>query len=288
MDTKEEETIQKSSFVEKFRSWTNKGQIIEEEDFADDNDKEDKKNTKAPEPKKTFAERLGFKKKVEIEEPAATELGSEDVFSRKKKKNKEVNKGKNNKTDNAANNTMDDIVRIKVWVRSTRDGQFKPGKFCECLVDYFAADQRNIYSAQTISFGNVNSLDVPKLDGNLNGTLSSLQLDRDSISPTSPAPSVIFSASGYNTPNLRVPGTANSFRSMRNETISVAVECILQDNRVLIQPAPTDETIQRTHAKMKKNSNRPGAGVSFICVMEVRPYLGNLYSKSSGSNRIIN
>ncbi|XP_018019850.1 uncharacterized protein LOC108676300 [Hyalella azteca] len=234
-----------------------------------------------PAQKKGFAERFSFFKKQtkEVEIPP---MDSEDVFSNiKKPTRKEDTNTKKGKKSKAEDNAPDvnDMVRIKVWLRRNKNDSFRPAKFCDCLVDYFAsADQRNIYSAPSIIFTS-NQLQIPQARGNH----SSQDLSETSSLHSS---SEYLAASGLSTPfgccsvghspmrlNSR-PVSMNSCckHAPKTEAISVSVECILQDNRVLMQPAAEGEIVQRHRAKIKAPRRRAGSSVSCVAVLEHPPF----------------
>ena len=277
-------------FLEKFKFWRS----------ADSNN-EDVKN--ANNQKKTLAQKIGFKKVEEPEPEPQLEQVSEDMFMSRFRKNKkdETNKKSDKNKKSVGKVQAEDFVRIQVWVRRNRNESFQPAKFCDCLVDYFAAaDQRNVYSAPSIRFNTASTLQLNstssgslQLNTNtsssipqLNSTESSLQIPGTENEPTISSAFGTHDEEGSKTPmgsylgccgSSRLssagqgpPSTAGTMVGPNSEAISVSVECLLQDNRVLIQPAPFDERPDRGHSKMRKSRRRPGAMISYISVLEVR------------------
>lgn len=271
------------SFTERF--WPNRGKETPVKELQSPTASNSRQpNGKSPEGGQAAKKGGGFwfTKKAPEPEPEPIEIDSEDIFSgpRVKKLAKEElpakKKKKGRKSKHHVEETKpaeDDFVRVKVWVRRNRNEPFRPGKFCDCLVDYFAgSDQRNIYSAPSVQFEGTNSLQVPKLSGRRSSKdhsdTGSIKSSSDYFSSGSSSPFLGCCGSARSSallsPNLSARGQASD----KLEAISVTVECILQDNRVLMQPAPPEEPVERHHSKIRQSRRRPGSAVSYIAVLE--------------------
>ena len=206
---------------------TNSGVLKNGKETNDSTDKS-AHDIKPPAKKSLFS---FFAKPTEPSKPVAVPL-SEDVFSdqRARKKDADENyknkKGKKSKSDGNENKPVDNLIRIKVWVRRNRNEVFRPAKFCDCLVEYFAsANERNIYSAPSARFTTQAQLQLPQFHGR-----NTLDVDDDRALSVCSGYSNHFSVSG----NSGYTSARNSANSMHRsgpskaEAISVSIECILQ------------------------------------------------------------
>ncbi|KAF2362761.1 NUDIX hydrolase domain [Trinorchestia longiramus] len=259
----------------------NSSELSQSQDVpAEETDENHQEVANEPEQKKGFFDRFSIFKKDSPAEAEITPMESEDVFSPPRKKDKQVEKdwkGKTLKLDNSP--SVDEMVRIKVWLRRNRNEPFRPAKFCDCLVDYFAsADQRNIYSAPLQFTSKAGStLNIPQAGGSLKDPS-----DKSSLHSSSE----YLSWSGINTPfgccsvnrsslHSSIKQSANHsccLHSPKTEAISVTVECTLQDNRVLMQPAPADVNVDRHVGKKRQLGRLSNSAHSFIAVLEHPPF----------------